>query len=295
MFGFFGVNSPVKGNNMFEQWSDIRAYREEKGIRLELLSEKMRVPVEKILFLEDGDFQHADPVITRLHLKNYALQLGLDYSELLALSGLEEKKETLTPGIIVEQAAVKKTRSYRGRKKKPAKALIYGLVIVAVVAMLFLLNTLSRHFNFSNNLYEMTEMQRKALDENKNPGSDSLLFRPVIPQAGRKAEEKDVYQDMGITAEFETRFPLEIKVFPRNNIPYRYEIQGEMPQEDIIMENSPRILALNKPGRMIFYNTIDTRFVISDLAFRDKEYSCILVDINAGGTVRLFTRCSSPQ
>lgn len=280
---------------MFEQWSDIGAYREEKGIRLEQLSEKMRVPVEKILFLEAGDFANADPVITRLHLKNYALQLGLDYTELLALSGLEKKEEKELPESILVQNTVKKTRSYRGRKKEPRKILIYTLVIAAVVGLLFLLNMLSRHFNVNSNLYEMTEMQRKALDENKSSGSDSLLFRPIFPQSAKKAGERDIYQDMEMIAEFDTRFPLQIKIFPRNNIPYRHEIPGEMPLEDLIMKQNPRVLSFSKPGRMIFSNTLDSRFVIADMSFRDKEYSSILIDINAAGAVRLFTRSVSKQ
>jgi transcriptional regulator with XRE-family HTH domain len=280
---------------MFEQWSDIGEYREKKGIRLEQLSEKMRIPVEKILFLEAGNFTHADPVITRLHLKNYALQVGLDYAELLAMSGLEKKEERELPESILVQSAVKKTRSYRGRKKEPSKVLIYSLVIAAVIAFLFLLNMLSRHFNVSSNLYEMTEMQRKALDENKTTGSDSQLFRPVLPQSAKKAGEKDIYQDMEMIAEFDTRFPLQIKIFPRNNISYRHEIPGEMPLEDMIMKYNPRVLSFTKPGKMIFSNTLDSRFVIADMIFRDKEYSTLLVDINAAGTVRLFTRSVSRQ
>lgn len=275
---------------MFEEWSEIKKYREEKGIGLETLSEKMRVTVEKIRFLETGDFTDADPVITRLHLKNYARLLGLDTEEVLALSGLEKQVSTELPDSLHSPAApVKKTHAYRGRKKSPSKLLIYTLAIAGFVVLLVLLNVLSRHFQFSNNLYEMTEMQRKSLDQDRPLGADSLRLRPILPQMSQQDAETDILENMEIFSEFEVNLPLEIKIFPRKTLSYRHEPAGETPLENYILKDIPQILTINKPGRIVFYNTLDTRFVIGDLAFRDKEYACILIDISRDRTLRLYT------
>ena len=66
-----------------ESWSDIKSLREEKGLTLSALAELLRLPVERIEFLEAGDFSNADPVITRLQLKNYCRHLNLNYEEIV--------------------------------------------------------------------------------------------------------------------------------------------------------------------------------------------------------------------
>jgi hypothetical protein len=91
------------------------------------------------------------------------------------------------------------------------------------------------------------------------------------------------------------RFPLEIKVFPRNTLSYRHETRGDLPRENYIPENTPQVLTFHKPGRMIFYNTLDTRFVIGDLSFRDREYACILIDVAEDRTLRLYTEDSAQK
>lgn len=279
---------------MFESWSDIKKYREERGFSVEALSEKMRVSPEKIRFLEAGDFSASDPVIIRLHLKNYAALLELDYRELLKLSGLqEEKSETAPDSLHSPSRAIKKTHRYRGRKKAPRKTLIYALIIAAFFGLLILLNVFSEQFRFGNNLYEMTEMQRKSLDQEQNITKDSTKLRPVLPQLEGQEAETDILGNMEITYEFEVSLPLEIKIFPRRTLSYRLEVPGEIPRENFILKDVPRVLSMNKPGRMVFYNTPDTRFVIGELAFRDRECDCVLIDISRDRILRLYTRSSA--
>lgn len=279
---------------MLESWSDIKKYREERNISVEALSEKMRVPPEKIHFLEAGDFSASDPVIIRLHLKNYAAILELDYRELLKLSGLEDKRnETAPDSLHSPSRTIKKTHRYRGRKKGPSKALIYTLIIAAFVVLLVLLNVFSKQFKFGNNLYEMTEMQRKSLDQEHTTAKDSAKLRPVLPQLEGEKTETDILENLEITHEFEVSLPLEIKIFPRKTLSYRLEALGEIPRENFILKDIPKILSMNKPGRIIFYNTLDTRFVIDKLAFRDREYEFILIDISRDRIMRLYTKPAS--
>ena len=180
----------------FENWSDIKDLREKKGISLDSLSEKMRLPIEKIEYLEKGDFSDADPIITRLQIKNYAKHLDLNYEEMVKLSGLNAAK-TDTPVIpLGENVKIKKTRSYKGRKKAPGKALIYTLIVIGAVVMLFGLNQLAKTMNISSDVFEMTEKQQTALDTQTETLNDSTSFRPVLPQANKTEEVVDIVEQI---------------------------------------------------------------------------------------------------
>ncbi len=275
---------------MFESWNDIKEHREEKGISLQALSEKMRLPVERIIFLEAGDFSNADPVIIRLQLKNYAQQLDLDYNELLQLCDLHQIKTDVLTDIQTQKIDIKKTRPYRGRRKEPSKFLIYGLIVIAVFLVIFILNKVSSHLNITDNLFEMTEKQQHALDNNSVSEQDSNLFRPVLPQATKAMEDVDITMDMEIFMNRQLAFPIRLNIYPQKTISYRYEIAGENPKEDFILKNTPLSLFFHKSGKMIFYNTEDTRFVLDDFSFRDITYSRIVIDIDKNGLAQIYTK-----
>jgi transcriptional regulator with XRE-family HTH domain len=275
---------------MPETWEEIRTYREEKGLSLEVLSERLRLPVERIMYLEKGDFSDADPVIIRLHLKNYAKQLELDYQKLLELCGLDQKKETYIPENYSDKTIVKKTRSYRGRKKEPSKVIIYGSIVLGVFLLIFLMNRLFIHLEIPDNLFEMTDKQRFALDHEQDQISDSLRYRPVIPQVAKQAEVIDITEDMDILSEFRITFPLSLNIFPRKTLTFRYEITNDQPREDFILKDRPQSLVFNRSGRMIFHHTEDSRFVIGDLSFREKDYSRVVIEINSEGQASVFVK-----
>jgi transcriptional regulator with XRE-family HTH domain len=275
---------------MPDNWNDIREYRENKGISIESLSEKLRLTPERIRYLEKGDFQNADPVIIRLHLKNYAAHVGLDYQELLEISGLKRSKEQNPPESYSEKVLVKKTRSYKGRKKEPSKILIYGSIVVGVFLLIFILNKVFSGLDIRENLFEMTDQQRFALDHDTEESLDSLRFRPVIPQAGSQEQVIDITEDMEIFAELDLSLPFRVNIFPRKTISYRHEIQGTQPKEDFILKDNPQSLDFRRAGRMIFYNTEDTRFMLENNFFRDKHYSRVVIETNSGGQTRIFIK-----
>lgn len=262
-----------------ETWSDIKSLREKKGISLQTLSEKMRLPLEKIAFLENGDFTDADPIITRLQLKNYAQHLDLDYDEIVRLSGLKESNTETLVVPLVESVNIKKTRKYRGRKKEPNKVFIYALIVISILLVIFVLNRLASNLNITSDVIEMTEQQQNSLDT-PNEIKDTTSFRPILPQARKEEVKSDIIEDMQIYHRMDISFPIKLNIFPKETISYRHEIKGQNPLEDFIIRNTPKSLFFSRPGRMIFYNTKDTRFVVSGFAFREKEISRVVIEIN---------------
>ncbi len=272
-----------------EIWSDIKILREEKGISLFSLSEKMRLPVEKIEYLENGNFSGADPIITRLQLKNYCRHLDINYEEIVILSGLKEPEADSPVFPLGESVKIKKTRSYRGRKKEPSKFLIYSIIVIGVVGAIFLLNLIAKNLNITSDVFEMTEQQTSSLD---TPGKvkDSTSFKPVVPQASKEEVVQDIMADMKEYHSMQVSFPLKIDIFPKETLSFRHEISGQNPKEDFIMKNTPRSLFFSKPGRMIFYNTQNTRFVISGFAFREENISRVLIEINEDREMDIYIK-----
>jgi hypothetical protein len=56
------------------------------------------------------------------------------------------------------------------------------------------------------------------------------------------------------------------------------------------MKNTPKSLFFSRPGRMIFYNTKDTRFVVSGFAFREKDMSRVVIEINNDRKLIIYTK-----
>jgi hypothetical protein len=272
-----------------ESWQDLKKTREERGISLSSLSEKMRLPVEKIEFIEKGDFEHADPVITKLQLKNYAFHLGLDYHSILELSGLKEPSSQSVPVPLGEKIKIKKTRSYRGRKKEPSKILIYIIIVAGVVGAIFLLNFIASNLNIASDVFEMTENQKNALDVHSG-SSDSAAFKPVIPQAVKEEIKTDIIENMNEYQRMSVSFPLKIDIFPKETLSYRHESPGMNPKEDFIMKEMPTSLFYDRPGRVIFYNAQNSRFVISGFAFRETDISRVAVVIDENRELTIFTK-----
>jgi len=274
---------------MIEVWSDIKSLREKKGISLQTLSENMRLPIEKIMYLEKGDFADADAIITKLQLKIYARHLDVDYNEIVQLSGLNQEQADTTTEPKLESFNIKKSRPYRGRKKEPNKALIYTLIILAVLVAIFLLNRLASNWNITSDVFEMTEQQQNSLDVS-NETKDSTSFKPILPQAAKEEIAKDIIEDMQEYHRMEISFPVKLNIFPKETISYRHEIKGQNPLEDFIMKNTPKSIFLSRSGRMIFYNTQDTRFVVSGFAFREKEVSRVVIEINDERKLIIYTK-----
>jgi len=274
---------------MLEVWSDIKSLREKKDISLQNLSENMRLPVERIAYLEKGDFSNADPIITRLQLKNYARHLGLDYDEIIRLSGLGKTNIDIIAEPLIDKTNVKKTRPYRGRKKEPSKALIYTLIILGVLLMVFVLNRIASNLNIASDVFEMTEQQQSSLDT-PTETKDSTSFKPIIPQAVKEKTTIDIIEDMQEYHRMKISFPLKLNIFPKETISYRHEIEGQNPLEDFIMKNTPKSIFLSRPSRIIFYNTQNTRFVVSGFAFREKEISRIVIEINDNRELIIYTK-----
>ena len=274
---------------MLEVWSDIKILREKKGISLQLLSENMRLPIERIAYLEEGDFSNADPIITRLQLKNYARHLDLDYNEVIRLSGLNTVNTDIIAEPLIDKINVKKTRPYRGRKKEPSKALIYTLIILGVLSVIFILNLIARNLNITSDVFEMTEQQQTSLDT-PSEIKDSTSFKPIIPQAAKEETTKDIIENMQIYHRMDISYPLKLNIFPKETISYRQEIKGQNPLEDFIMKNTPKSIFFSKPSRMIFYHTQNTRFVVSGFAFREKNISRVVIDINDNRELIIYTK-----
>ena len=279
------MEDPIK----IENWEEIKKLREEKGISLFSLSEKMRLPQERIEYLEAGDFENADPIITKLQIKHYCQHVGLEYEEILPLSGLNEPPTDIPAVPLGESVKIKKTRSYRGRKKEPSKVLIYTIIVVGVVGAIFLLNLIASNLNLTSDVFEMTEEQSTALDAPVN-NEDSSSFKPILPQAVKEEVVADVLEGMSIYHSRNVSFPLKIDVFPKETLSYRHEINGQNPHEDFIMKNTPKSLFFNRPGRLIFYNTQNTRFVASGFAFREEDISRIVFVVNEDRELKIYTK-----
>ncbi|MCF7833057.1 MAG: helix-turn-helix domain-containing protein [Candidatus Marinimicrobia bacterium] len=274
---------------MLETWSDIKSLREEKGISLQTISEKMRLPVERITYLETGDFKDADPIITKFQLKIYAKHLGLDYDEIIRFCDLNVSKSETKTKSRVESFRIKKTRPYRGRKKEPSKALIYTLIVLGALIVIFVLNRLASNWNITSDVFEMTEQQQSSLD-NPDEIKDTTSFKPILPQAVKESVARDITEDMQVYHRMEITFPVNLNIFPKETVSYRHEVNGDNPQEDFIMKNTPKSLFFTRPGRMIFYNTEDTRFVVSGFAFRENNISRVVVEINTERELIIYTK-----
>jgi len=279
------MEEPIK----IEKWSDIKAIREEKGISLFSLSEKMRLPQEKIEYLEAGNFENADPVITKLQLKNYALHVGLNYDEIIELSGLKQPVEEVNIKPLSEGIKIKKTRSYKGRKKEPSKLLIYSVIVVGVVGAIFLLNFIASNLNITSDVFEMTEEQKSSLDTPLDT-KDTASFKPFLPQVQKEEIVSDVIEDMNEYHYMKISLPLKIDIFPKETMSYRHEITGLNPKEDFIIKDNPKSLIFLHPGRIIFYNSQNSRFVVSGFAFREKEFSRIVFEVNENRELTIYSK-----
>jgi transcriptional regulator with XRE-family HTH domain len=270
-------------------WDKLKKLREEKGVSLFTLSEKMRLPQERIEYLEAGDFSDADPVITKLQIKNYCKQLDLDYEEIILLSGLKEPPTDIPAAPLGESVKIKKTRSYRGRKKEPSKLLIYTLIVAGVVGGIFLLNLIASNLNITSDAFEMTEDQVNALDT-PTETKDTTSFKPVLPQTTKEDVVTDVLEDMSLYYSKSVTFPLKIDIFPKETISYRHETDGLNPREDFIMKDTPKSLFFTRPGRMIFYHTENSRFVASGFSFREENVSRIVFVVTEDRELKIFTK-----
>ena len=279
------MDDPIK----IETWDQVKKLREEKGISLFSLAEKMRLPQERIDYLEAGDFSNADPIITKLQIKHYCQHVGLEYEEILKLSGLSQPPTDIPAVPLGDSIKIKKTRSYRGRKKEPSKALIYMIIVAGVVGAIFLLNWIASNLNLTSDVFEMTEEQASALDT-PTDSKDSSSFRPVLPQAVKEEGIADVLEGMSLYHRRNVSFPLKIDIFPKETISYRHEISGQNPREDFIMKNTPKSLFFNRPGRMIFYNTQNSRFVAAGFAFREEDISRIVFVVNEDRELKIYTK-----
>ncbi len=275
---------------ILETWSNIKSLREQKGVSLDSLSEKMRLPVERIEYLEAGDFSEADPIITKLQLKNYARILDIDYETISELAGFNIPKVETIAEPLGENVKIKKTRTYRGRKKEPKKGLIYVAIIVACIVTIIILNRLAIAFNINSDVFEMTEEQVNALDTPIESEKDTGSFKPFLPQVKKEAVDVDIISTMTIKKTKSISFPVKIKVFPKQDISYRQELKGLKNIENYILKDTPTLLELNKPGRTIFYHANDTRFVIDGDILKDENLSLLLVEINEDRELSIYTK-----
>lgn len=279
------MEEPIK----IETWDQVKKLREEKGISLFTLAEKMRLTQERIEYLEAGDFSNADPIITKLQIKHYCQHVGLEYEELLQLSGLSEPPSDIPAVPLGTSVKIKKTRSYRGRKKEPSKGPDLFDYCRRGRWSHFLLNLIATNLNLTSDVFDMTEEQATALDDN-SAQKDSSAFKPSLPQAVKEEVAVDVLEGMSLYHSRKVSFPLKIDIFPKETLSYRHEINGQNPREDFIMKNSPKSLFFNRPGRMIFYNTQNTRFVASGFAFREEDVSRIVFVVNEDRELKIYTK-----
>ena len=205
------------------------------------------------------------------------------------MSGLSEPPTDIPAVPLGESVKIKKTRSYRGRKKEPSKALIYTIIVAGVVGAIFLLNWIASNLNLTSDVFDMTEQQVNALDAPAD-SKDSSSFRPVLPQASKEDVIADVLEDMSLYHSRSVSFPLKIDIFPKETISYRHEIDGQNPREDFIIRNTPKSLFFNRPGRMIFYNTQNTRFVAAGFAFREADISRIVFVVTEDRELKIYTK-----
>lgn len=275
---------------ILENWADLKSLRESKGISIVSLSEKMRLPVERIEFLEAGVFDSNDLIITKLQLKNYAKYLDIEYENIIELAGLKQENDSLPVQAIGESLKIKKTRTYQGRKKKPNKLLVYIAIVVGTLALIFALNRLAVVLNLSSDVFEITQHQVNALNTPTETPEDTNSFRPFLPQAHKEVETIDILDTMSKLYSQSISFPVIVKIFPKNDISYRQEINGSKTTENYILNNTPTLLKLTKPGRSIFYNTRSTRFVIDGYELRDEAVSQILIDINEDRKLIIYTK-----
>jgi hypothetical protein len=164
------------------------------------------------------------------------------------------------------------------------------LIIIGVVVILFGLNQLAKTMNISSDVFEMTEKQQTALDNQTESIKDTISFRPVLPQADKAEEAVDIIEDMKEYHRMDVSFPIKLDIFPKETLSYRHEMKNSNPLEDFIMKNTPKSLFFSKPGRVIFYNTQNTRFVISGFAFREKEISRVVFEINDDRELIIYIR-----
>ncbi len=273
-----------------ENWSQLKSLRENKGLSLDVLSEKMRLPLERIEFLEKGIFDKDDIIIIRLQLKNYARILDIDYEELIELAGLKKPTEETQTQTLGTSVNIKKTRTYKGRKKEPNKVLIYFLIILGTLALIFALNRAAVSMGINSDVFEMTKQQKNALDTPSETSIDSSSFKPILPQAQKKIEELDIIEEMDKLHSKTISFPIIIKVFPKDNISYRQEIKGLKTTENYILKDIPLQLEVRHPGRTIFYNAHSTRFVADGLELLDEKFSVILIEINEKREMTIYTK-----
>lgn len=275
---------------ILENWADLKSLRENKGLSLKLLSEKIRLPIERIEFLEAGIFDNDDLVITRLQLKNYAKILDIDYEKIIEMAGFERPKKDILAQPLGKSVNIKKTKTYKGRKKGPSKVLIYSLVIIGTIVLIFALNRVAVALGINSDVFEMTKQQINALDTPVEASKDSSSFKPFFPQLKKEVEVIDIIEKMDIFHTKKISFPVNIKIFPKNNISYRQEIKGLKNTENYILKDTPTQLDVNKPGRTIFYNAHSTRFVIDGLELINESFSLIVILINDEREMTIYTK-----
>ena len=275
---------------MINNWEDIKQHREEKGVSLNSLSEKMRLPMERIEYLEAGDFSDADPIITKLQLKNYAKFLDLDYDLISNLAGFNTPIADTAIEPLGESLKIKNTHSYRGRKRAPKKWVVYTLIIIASIVVILLLNRMAVALNISSDVFEMTEQQINALDPPLDTKKDSNSFKPSLPQVQKEEVDVDIISTMTLLTKQDTQFPFNIKIFPANDIVFRQETKNFKNIENYILKDVPSLINITRPGRTLFYNSQNTRFVIDDYEIKDNDISLILLEVNQDRELRIYTK-----
>lgn len=277
----------------FDLWTDLKKYRLEKDITDEQISEHLRLPIERITYLEKGDFENDDMIILKLQLKNYAKFLDIPYQDIIALAELEKPSETQLPNNnYTAQPQVKKTHAYRGRKKQFNPVFIYSLVVVAAIVVIIVLNRYTNAVQPEYSLYENksfpTDTTTTVEVENKDTAS---AFKPYIPQSQTdEIEIIDPLAGLAIYKTYNLRTPVNLNVYPRNSMVFHYDMLSGSARENMIMKNQPAQFTLKRLERIIFYQAQNCRLLIDNIDLFTESYTKVAVTLSENDIVTVYVK-----
>lgn len=287
------INSSERIFMTFKTWADLKKYRLEKNISDEQISAYLRLPLGRVEYLETGNFENDDLIILKLQLKNYAKFLDIPYQDIIALAELEKPAETQLPDSnYTAQPQVKKTHSYRGRKKQFNPVFIYSLVVLAAIVIIIVLNRYTNTVQPEYSLYESNSFSSDTTAATETESEDTAsAFKPYIPQSQTdEIVSIDPLEGLAIYKTYNLRTPVNLNVYPRNSMVYHYDMLSGAAKENLIIKDQPAQFTLRRLEQIILYQAQNCRLLIDNIDLFTESYTKVAVTLSENDIVTVYVK-----
>ncbi|MDD2775097.1 MAG: DUF4115 domain-containing protein [Gallionella sp.] len=133
-------NLPAQSKSPIKLGQTLRVAREQQGLSLKDIAESIKLPVQRLMALEDEDYaQLPDMTFVRGFVRSYGKLLGLDVPSLLAALPAPKSTEIIMPA--TSEVPLASQRSTRRKQNSIWLAAAAGVVLVASLFAVWSFNT----------------------------------------------------------------------------------------------------------------------------------------------------------